>query len=836
MRTARLTAGWAVRGKTPGSYDDYAILGSGGGDFSADHFTAILDRYTLGNPPPERSGPEALPWISLTEVLNDHGNNLGVAIHDWTDGTDAAGRPIVRTRYGYFPYDQFVQAPVSYASLVRAVSGLDVDGFSPTALDVPPYAPEDIAHDIQDHNWLGRAATTAALLLEGPVTITGADDLDHAVRLRFLDAVAALLPYGWRPGLTAATWLRGENSNIRLTFAYHPRPGSFELDWRVTEPEPPADARLAHAYAHELRRSIGRRSLLEVLAYLASRAEYMVNAEPNHAYEILVDLDRPALVLDRVRRNECDVAEVAALLESGRYKELPRKADHELLLAAFIRLGGDLASVQSVWQELGVGVPSEPWRALTGEVLRCVRSVPAEDANPYVRVADALGFGDELLAEVVGTSQVPRLGLAPVQATANLIDRWTDPLAADRPVLVRALRGQTTMICGLVAGLEQGGVQREDAWLDLLSGIAPEDLLRPFHALRVPDLAVTPTEIAAFARYGADCVALLVSSAARRERLDRLAAVLIRWLAGLPASDRRTWLDRLRDVRPSRGADAAVLDLLRMSSGEPPVHLETPDRNAYATTFRHLVTDDSLRRLSNNVQHALTEHLRDRDWALDPDQVALVIALTEALCAVDGPNRAALVEEVVRGRAVNPDMADWPVHKRWWPDASARFPGVAADEYRIVLHALPAYTPFRGVGRLIAEAAERGMKPLAIWNAIGASEWPLTGVNLLAAALEARMISVHLHGRTFDEADETTYGLIRTAHDAFAELRRELREAVGARLPSELGFQLDVTETVSLSGDDELILTERTRKTLEDAEARARALQGRRGLLGRRKS
>ncbi|WP_026412527.1 hypothetical protein [Actinomadura oligospora] len=836
MTTARLSAGWAVRGKTPGSYDDYGILGTGGGFFNADDFTTILDQYTLGNPPAERTGAEALPWISLTEVLDDRGSYLGVAIHDWTDGTDAAGRPIVRTRYGCFPYEQFVHAPVSYASLVRAVSGLGPDGFAPAALDVPAYAPEDIARDIEDHDWLGRAAVAAALLLEGPVTITGADGLDHTVRLRFLDAVAALLPYGWRPGLTAATWLRGDNSNIRLTFAYHSRPGSFELDWRVSEPQTPTDAALAYAYAHELRRSIEHRSLLEVLHHLSSRSEYLVNAEPSRAYNILVDLDRPALVLERVRKNECEVSEVAALLESGRYKELPRRSDHELLLAALIRLGGGLDAVQNVWQELGVSVPSEPWRALTNEVLRRVRNAPAEDANPYVRLADALGHTDKLLADVVGTSRDPRLGLAPVQTTAKLIERWTDPRTADRPAMLRALRGQSTLICALVADLDQAGVHDEDAWLDLLAGVAPHDLLYPFHALRTPDTTVSLSEIAAFARHGADCVALLVSSAARRERLDRLAAVLIRWLTGLPSSERRSWLDRLGDVRPTRGADAAVLDLLRMTADEAPVHLEIPDRYAYAATFRTLVADESLRRFTVTVQHALLEHLADLQWARDPDQVALVVALAGALCAVDGPNRAAVVEAVVRGRAVNPGMADWPAYQRWWEDAAKRHPNVAADEYRTVLHALPGDTPFRDVGRLIAEATATGMRPMPILRAIDGSAWPLTGPNLLAAALEARMIAVHLYGHSFKDADDAAHLLVKTAHDAAANLGRELREAVGARLPSELDFQLDLVETTSTAPSDELDLTEKTRQTLEETEARIRSYQGRRGILGRRKN
>ncbi|MFC4908607.1 hypothetical protein [Actinomadura gamaensis] len=831
-----LSAGWAVRGKTPGSYDDYGILGSGGG-FGPDDYTAILDRYTLGNPPPERSGPEALPWISLTEVVDDRGSYLGVAIHDWTDDTDAAGRPIVRTRYGCFPYDQFVRTPVSYASLVRAVSGLGSDGFAPNALDVPAYAPEDIVRDIEDGNWLGRAATVAALLLEGPVTITGADDLDHTVRLRFLDAVAALLPFGWRPGFTAATWLRGGNSTIRLTFAYQPRPGDFELDWRVAEPQPPADARLAVAYAHELRRSVAHRSLLEVVAYLSTRGDSMVNVDPSRAYEMLVDLDRPALVLDRVRRNEADASEVAALLESGRYKELPRKSDHELLLAALIRLGGGLHSVENVWRELGVGVPSEPWRAIVDQVLRRVRNAPPEDATPYLRLAEALGHTDQLLAELVGTSRDPRLGLAPIQATANLIERWTDPFSADRPATLRALRGQSALICALVGDLDRGGVQREDAWLDLLAGVAPDSLLHPFHALRVPDMTVTLGEIAAFARHGADCVALLVASAARRGRLDRLAAVLIRWVTGLPASERADWLDRLHDVRPVQGADAAVLDVLRMSAGRAPVHLETPDRHAYTATFRQLVTDESLHRFGGHVQYALVEHLKDQKWARDPDQVGMVIALTEALCEVEGQNRAAMVEAVLRGRAANPDMVDWPVYRRWWPDAAARFPGVAADEYRTVLCAVPYDSSLHGVGRLIAEATARGIAPMTLLRHLDGSAWPLTGPALLAAVLEARMFAVHRFDDTLGQADEAARRLIKTAHDASPSLGYELRDAVDARLLSELGLHLNLAEATSLTADQEdLDLTDRARRTLEAIEAKIRSLQGRRGLLGRRKN
>ena len=121
----RLRAGWAVRGKPPGSYDEYRVTGCGGPDFSAGDYAHILRHFALGTPSPGRSGPAALPWVTISEVRGgDDGTRIGVALEDWTGEADGAGRPIAETRYLCVPYEALRAVPVSYTGLYEALAGL----------------------------------------------------------------------------------------------------------------------------------------------------------------------------------------------------------------------------------------------------------------------------------------------------------------------------------------------------------------------------------------------------------------------------------------------------------------------------------------------------------------------------------------------------------------------------------------------------------------------------------------------------------------------------------------------------------------------------------------
>jgi hypothetical protein len=70
------------------------------------------------------------------------------------------------------------------------------------------------------------AMRVAPLLLTGaPVCVLGADDTGLEERLRFIDTVMGLLPYGFRARMAAATWTRPTHRNhrFRLFFSSEPR-------------------------------------------------------------------------------------------------------------------------------------------------------------------------------------------------------------------------------------------------------------------------------------------------------------------------------------------------------------------------------------------------------------------------------------------------------------------------------------------------------------------------------------------------------------------------------------------------------------------------------------
>ncbi len=79
--------------------------------------------------------------------------------------------------------------------------------------------------------------------------ILGADQLDTGDRLRFLDTVASLLPYGMRSHLSASTWTSStfQGHKFRLFFASAPRSADDHLIvWDQTN-----DAPIGHLYADD---------------------------------------------------------------------------------------------------------------------------------------------------------------------------------------------------------------------------------------------------------------------------------------------------------------------------------------------------------------------------------------------------------------------------------------------------------------------------------------------------------------------------------------------------------------------------------------------------------
>ncbi|OLT36890.1 hypothetical protein BJF79_30525 [Actinomadura sp. CNU-125] len=203
---------WALWGKEPSGLSA-RVLRCSDGNLSEAGFTRILQRYSTGT-------HTDLPQVTLSWGNAKGEAYIGMAVQRWTDGRDHTGRKIAMAHYCALPYSRLAR-PVSYEALYHALSEWQPppEGGAAPALRLPVLRPEAIAPRVTEH-----AMGVAALLLTGtPVHIVPSGPVpSYLERLRFLDTVASLLPYGMRTELSAATWVSSTSqSRIRLAFTRH---------------------------------------------------------------------------------------------------------------------------------------------------------------------------------------------------------------------------------------------------------------------------------------------------------------------------------------------------------------------------------------------------------------------------------------------------------------------------------------------------------------------------------------------------------------------------------------------------------------------------------------
>lgn len=258
--TIPVRAQWALHGKV---LDDegYQVIACSNGDLSKANFTDALGRFALG-------ALDTLPQVSVSYLQPaasvSGGGYLALAIH-WSAGNgkrhaagvghvDNQGRPTTFTSYFCAPYATLAGHRITYLDMYKAFGEVTLptkDG-PPKDLLIVPAAQRTPGID-------ALAMRVAPLLLTGaPVCVLGADETSVDERLRFIDTVMGLLPYGYRARMTAATWTRATNRThrFRLFFSSEPRAGDKPdevVHWG--EPErvkiPSKDARAYYSWLND---------------------------------------------------------------------------------------------------------------------------------------------------------------------------------------------------------------------------------------------------------------------------------------------------------------------------------------------------------------------------------------------------------------------------------------------------------------------------------------------------------------------------------------------------------------------------------------------------------
>lgn len=385
MTGAQPSVEWALWGKEPQSRD-YRLLECSSGSIGAGSFTEAITRYSPGN-------LDRLPQVTVSWLRPHEGQRyLAMAIHDDGAGLhDPGGRKIVFTRYFCAPYHQIAEQAGSYQSMFAAFGPFRLDDGQRDVVPAVPLGPA------LDGPVSPLAFQVAGLLLTcRPVCILQADLVTLDKRLRFLDSVMALLPYGMHSELSASTWASSTAKHkLRLFFAGAERGGEeHAVVW-----DQPDQGRT------------GRRHIDQYLAWLANG--------PEEAQALLASLAAP------VRFNEHDIDEmISGLIQSpppgpraeengaprswtGSRLPVPR-ADVVAILRSFGRHldEGDPVILEPDMNKLSVLVQGGPVLAddqqeyqrviKEDRLLFADRAVPLRVQRDFYRLLVQVGFGPAL--------------------------------------------------------------------------------------------------------------------------------------------------------------------------------------------------------------------------------------------------------------------------------------------------------------------------------------------------------------------------------------------------------------------------------------------------------
>jgi hypothetical protein len=717
-------AGWALWGKHPGSNDDYSVLSCSDGPFSRADYTAILTRFSPGTPSARRQGAGKLPWVTFSWVGAEDNVHLGIAVHDVTEQVDGAGRPIAETSYFCLPYAVIAKFPISYYGLYEAVQRPDLrPGDRGLArLEVPRLDPHEISLSIADFGEPA-VAGVAALLLSSPVSMTQSEGSELADRLRFLDAVASLLPYGYRARFTASTWAdSGSRHRIRLTFADRPRDDATAVPWRASPDLSASPA--SREYVVQLDRFLrpaaaGSRAfdMTEIVAHLAGEAEPRKFDTSQAAIQSLRTIDLPAAVAAAVRDRNAIPAEVRQVAGGGRLSELPphsRRAVWQELLS--YGEPEDLPAVAAWWDR----VVGEDPPAMLPELVRTCRDLlwrptPAAPLWEYLRLADGQGIGDELLAGLAAAPGDSRMLAGGLATAASLV--YQRMLAAGpegHAHTVAALPSNPALMAQVTVELARTGAGAAP-WLDRLSRQAPR-LLAPFRTVLSADGgALTAEALADLAGWGLECVWVLLEVPADAAAHARLLPGVARWLArrdDVPAAEQRRWKDQLQRPSILGGRNRAYADLALLAAGLAPHWLAIAATQPYWNEYVSSLCGEW--RLVEQVQPdhpgrlvlSLAAYLDSETWTADPRLVMAVQDLAGRQANADA--RYPVVDIVALTLSYAPAGQVDP-GREWLRQVVARRPDAYRDGARQSLVLLGAESSARDIAMRCWRAYENGV-------------------------------------------------------------------------------------------------------------------------------
>ncbi|MEU4494146.1 hypothetical protein AB0F96_12020 [Streptomyces sp. NPDC023998] len=584
-----LTAQWAVLGKYPGQTMGYEVLGSSPPERRAGNF--LWGAAAVGAPD-DRDGRGALPWRVFLSGVEGETAACAVVETVWDGSRDGTGAPSYAWRLILLEWSSASAAGLTWTALNRAVAAVQWPTLTAqshpatgaaVAIDVPRTAAAEPA-DTVDRLGFEWAAGVAALLLDGqqvaivPPQGAGLPDTDE--RVRILDAVCSLLPYGCRVWLNAATWTGQSDHELMLVFTPAARGRQQEvcLDGGVP-PQPQSPT--ACSYLVELLRLREKpKTTVELVAHLLGATTAIPFRERDEAVRVLKEMDLLDSEIEEIRQGRGQLRNVRRVLEMHSSTAL---GEHRLaVLVVFL---ARTASTTSPARQQATEILLRYWSPLTPRLLaEDILAVPASQttfihARQYLELlrevgAQQPGAFDELFVNLVGApNQDPQWVAELIQMAERNFGPTTEAahriLIGSREVGLAWLRlllerknPDLSALFRLVPSALRQGVGTAPGWLrfaSVLTGdLAPDD--------------VAESDAAEFTEVHSTAwrTALEAADASRRPALISLLwPSLLQAARGPDWRELLTLLDRVAPpgqpgLAPSVAADA---DLLRAVAG-----------------------------------------------------------------------------------------------------------------------------------------------------------------------------------------------------------------------------------------------------------------------------
>jgi hypothetical protein len=817
-------AGWAIWSKQPGTRDDYSVLACSD-TFPKTAFAKIISRFTPGTPDTRAGqGAGALPWVTLSWVGTDDALRLGLAITDLGDQpqVDGVGRPISRTRYFCVPYDQVKGTALSYTALYRAVDQVTrfPDGGQPLSLAIPLVTTADVLASVIEDSKIDERVigATAALLLDGNVSVVQADGSTVAERLAFLDAVSGLLPYGYRTKFTGGTWAdSGVRHRLRLTFAARPKDDAATVSWRQGGDVPQGDS-AGRRYFEEFRLLTQDGiagvpfSAIRVAEIMAGKADPQKFEQPEFALSALREIGLPRRVRRSIQDGKpVDLAELRLVFATGRLADLdPPRTDllTELgksgaaqdwpLIAANVReADGDRGALA---RTLGYFGTRMLWSGR-----------PDEDiVRQCQELAASHGLGDNMLANLVRMppSAAPGAGRdTGIRIVAELVDAalFGPGGGREHPYTREQLAANPVVAAEVMAALTPAGRAA-----DLLGMVAlPGPLARVFEfALRNKRGKVPADDFAELSLLGDDCVRTVLRAGFATDRLDSLLPGFTAWLATrgpVTRDDREVWQQALaglaRTAQQRAYVDTALLSVGAAPTGLPPA-VGRADYPEYArdlvSIWKQLAAHELFPREA--CVRAFARYLDGQPWTASRAQAQAIAELADRIGVYDQGN--VLAGALASGYEATSAAKGWDFAQRLLEWVRKNDPDAVRNGVLLAIEGLRPGATSAQMAELCLRAATRNVKPdtaIAALAKSGAVDSPSVAANLLMdlrVTFEGSDVDVRLAD---DWQDRLSYAIGQGGFSQRADFAREVRDTVSRYTLAEMWGQFRLLSQLTAS-------------------------------------